>query len=66
MSGLPLNHQVVSLGGTLVRQCRTAPVYKMFSLGVRPALVRLPKQEAESSGKAYDVEVWSLPIENVG
>jgi allophanate hydrolase len=63
MSGLPLNHQLVSLGGRLVRACKTAPVYRMHSLGNRPALVRTPDATA---GKAFEVEVWALPISNVG
>ncbi len=40
MSGLPLNHQLTDLEASYVRACKTAPVYKMYSLGPRPALIR--------------------------
>lgn len=63
MSGLPLNHQLISLGAKLVKQCKTAPVYKLYSLGPRPALIR---QADPAAGRAYEVEVWSVPIHNVG
>jgi hypothetical protein len=36
----------------------------MYSLGVRPALIREP--EASTGGAAFEVEVWELPLENVG
>lgn len=32
LSGLPLNHQLTSLGATLVRTVRTAPVYSEWSV----------------------------------
>lgn len=64
MSGLRLNHQLTDLGGRLLRATRTAPVYRMYSLGPRPALIREP--EASTAGAAFDVEVWELPLEAVG
>ncbi|GBF99243.1 allophanate hydrolase [Raphidocelis subcapitata] len=64
MSGLRLNHQLTELGAKLVEATRTAPVYRMYSLGVRPALIREP--ESSTAGAAFEVEVWELPIENVG
>jgi allophanate hydrolase len=86
MSGLPLNHQLLQLGGRLVRACKTAPVYRMYALlpapltaagasGVlphqppcplppRPALIRVA--DAAKEGCAFEVEVWSLPVHNVG
>ena len=62
-TGLPLNHQLVGLGGSLVRAVRTAPVYRMYSLGPKPALIRQP---AGAGGSAFELEVWALPIEAVG
>jgi allophanate hydrolase len=64
MSGLALNHQVQGLGAQLVKACKTAPLYKMYSLGPRPALIR---QGAEGvCGHSFEVELWSFPIERVG
>eukprot|EP00198_Chlamydomonas_reinhardtii_P004687 XP_001694023.1 predicted protein [Chlamydomonas reinhardtii] len=64
MSGLALNHQVTGLGASLVKAVKTASVYKMYSLGPRPALIR---QGAEPGcGQSFEVEVWAFPIERVG
>lgn len=64
MSGLALNHQVLGLGATLVKTVKTAPLYKMFSLGPRPALIRQGSDGV--CGHSFEVEVWSFPIERVG
>jgi allophanate hydrolase len=65
MSGLPLNHQLTERGGRLVRTCWTAPRYRLYALTEfsppRPGMVRV-----ESGGVAIEVEVWTLPTENVG
>lgn len=67
LSGQPLNHQLITLGGKLVRTCRTASRYKMFLIedakGKKPGLAQLPHN---GKGNAYEIEVWSLPIEHVG
>jgi len=65
MSGLPLNSQLVSLGGKFVKATKTGPYYKLFKLNgftpERPGLLRVGQ-----GGKAIDLEVWQLPIENYG
>ena len=67
LTGQPLNHQLITLGGQLVKACRTAEHYKMYLIadekGRKPGLLRLPDNK---SGQAYEVEVWSLPMENIG
>lgn len=52
MSGLALNHELQALGATLVRAAKTAPIYKMFSLVNRPAMIR---QADEAQGKSFEV-----------
>ena len=64
MRGLPLNHQLISLEATFVRTGNTAPCYRFYSLGPRPLLVRQMKQDDQTASIA--LEVWSLPIQNVG
>ena len=64
LSGLALNHQVLELGATLVKACKTAPVYRMYSIGPKPSLIRQP--EGSTTGAAIEVELWDFPIENVG
>ena len=61
LSGQPLNHQLTSAGGTLLRACRTAPLYRLYALPgtvpPKPGLVRV----TDGSGLAIEVEVWTLP-----
>jgi allophanate hydrolase len=65
MSGLPLNGQLVDLGGRLETAAATAPVYRFYVLPggppQRPGLVRVAE-----GGSAVELEVWSLPTEKVG
>jgi len=64
LSGMPLNRELVDRDGTLVSASRTAPVYRMFLLGgspARPGLVR-----TAGSGRAFDVEIWSLDLAAFG
>jgi allophanate hydrolase len=65
MTGLPLNPQLTTLGGTFVEETTTAPEYKLYKLNgftpARPGLLRVA-----SGGAAIALEVWQLPIENYG
>jgi allophanate hydrolase len=64
MSGLPLNAQLTSRGGRLVKSTRTVAGYRLYALPggppERPGLVRDP------SGGAIEVEVWALPKTAMG
>ncbi|MBL8776932.1 MAG: hypothetical protein JNK12_13405 [Acidimicrobiales bacterium] len=59
LRGQPLNHQLVDRGGVLVATAATAPCYRLYHLRggppERPALERVGL-----SGRAIEVEVWSL------
>ena len=65
MSGLPLNGQLIELGGRLERSGRTAPLYRFYALPggppQRPGLVRVAED-----GATIELEVWSLPAVQVG
>lgn len=60
LSGEPLNHQLTSRGGRLVRACKTSRHYRFYALQgtvpPKPGLVRDP----HFSGDGIDVEVWAL------
>ena len=57
MRGLELNGNLLAAGGRFVREARTAPVYRLWSIGDRhPAMVRVA-----TGGAAIAVEVWSVP-----
>jgi allophanate hydrolase len=60
MSGLPLNHQLITLGGRFMRTARTAPLYRLHALGNRPGMLRAP------NGAAIEGEAWALPTAAIG
>jgi allophanate hydrolase len=60
MAGLPLNHQITSLGGRFLREANTQAGYRLFALGNRPGMVRA------SDGSAIAGEVWALPTSAIG
>lgn len=66
MSGLPLNADLVSRGGTFVGKGTTNADYRFYALPggppLRPGLVR----GAPGSGAAIALELWSLPPEGLG
>ncbi|MBI3530667.1 MAG: allophanate hydrolase [Betaproteobacteria bacterium] len=64
LSGLPLNHQLLSRGARLVSATSSAPHYKLYALPGgpphRPGMVR------GDGGKAIELEVWELPAKEFG
>ncbi len=66
MTGLPLNRDILALGGQLARSIRTAPCYRLYALPggppFRPGLLRV----AEPDGAAIALEVWTLPLASIG
>jgi allophanate hydrolase len=66
LSGMPLNHQLISRGARLVRATRTAAVYKLFSLKEqkppKPGLVRVDN----GHGTSVEVEVWEIDAAGFG
>ena len=64
MQGLPLNGELTDRGGRLRERTRTAPAYRLYALTgfapPRPGMVRDP------SGASIEVEVWKLPMAQVG
>ncbi len=65
LSGLALNRQLTERGATLLQTTTTAPTYRLYRLPggppQRPALV----YDAEQ-GRAIAVEIWQLPIAELG
>lgn len=65
MEGLPLNKQVLNLGGTFVSEVETAANYKMVYLPEpaphRPGIVRVA-----NGGASITAEEWSLPKASLG
>jgi hypothetical protein len=61
MRGLELNSNLVSAGATFVREDRTEPCYRVWSIDDRhPAMLRTPGE-----GAAVAVEVWDVPLQGL-
>ena len=57
MRGLERNANLVEAGGVFDREARTAPCYRLWSIGdVHPAMLRV-----ESGGRSIAVEIWLVP-----
>ena len=57
MRGLELNGNLLAVGASFVREARTAPSYRLWSIDDRhPAMVRVA-----AGGVSVAVEVWSVP-----
>jgi len=57
MRGLELNPNLLSVGATFVREDRTVPDYRIFSINDRhPGMYRVT-----TGGVSVAVEVWSVP-----
>lgn len=61
LSGMPLNNQLVALGGCFDRAVLTTPNYRLYALPgqvpPKPGLIRA----ANGEGVAIEAEVWRLP-----
>ena len=73
LSGMPLNHQLTSLGATLEAATTTAPAYRLHALPgttpPKPGLRRVRADGADgadAAGVCIEVEVWQLPLSAVG
>ncbi len=66
MGGLPLNAEIVALGGRFDRAAVTEPCYRLYALPGgpphRPGLLRV----AEGQGGAVALEVWRIPSSRIG
>ncbi len=64
LTGQPLNHQLVTAGGTFVEAITTSPDYALFALPTTPPKPGLLKVLSE--GRAVVGEIWSLPAAGFG
>jgi hypothetical protein len=61
MRGLELNPNLIAAGAAFVRESRTAPTYRLWSIGDRhPAMLRVA-----TGGVAVAVEVWEVPAAGI-
>ena len=66
MSAMPLNPELVRLGGTFKRGVNTTASYRLYALAggppKRPGLLRV----ADGEGRDIATEVWELPADGFG
>ena len=66
LTGMPLNHELTTPGGRLLKTCRTAKDYRLYVLPnttpQKPGLIKEPGFE----GEGLEVEVWALPADAFG
>jgi allophanate hydrolase len=67
LSGQPLNHELLAVGGVLVGPAATAPSYRLYALDtvpLKPGLVAVPgaaPPRPASAGASIAAELWRLP-----
>ncbi|WP_199521332.1 allophanate hydrolase [Jiangella anatolica] len=64
LRGQPLNHQLVSAGGSFVADVRTAPSYRLYALPTTPPKPGLARVAA--GGASVAGELWRLPATGFG
>lgn len=68
MSGLPLNHQLTSLGAVFKMSTTSAPSYQLYALlggpPLRPGMVRA--DPVTDACAAIALEIWRIPIASYG
>ncbi len=57
LSGMALNHELVSLGARLVRAVRTSARYRLYALPTTPPKPGLVRGDA---GRAVEAEIWEM------
>ena len=66
LSGMALNHELLSLGGRLLEATSTTPDYRLYALkGTAPPKPGMLRVDA-GTGSAIAVEVWALPTKAFG
>lgn len=67
LSGMPLNSQLTERGATLVRAATTSPAYRLHALpGTVPPKPGLRRVAEGDEGAAIALEVWAVPLAQVG
>ncbi len=57
MRGLALNSNLLNLGSVFVREAKTWPYYRLWSIGdVHPGMIRVT-----TGGSAIELEIWAVP-----
>lgn len=64
LTGMPLNFQLTTRGGTLLQKTKTAAQYSLYAL--KNTTPPKPGLQLNPKGRAIEVEVWDIPLANFG
>ncbi|MHA3116087.1 allophanate hydrolase [Acinetobacter sp. ANC 4635] len=64
LSGMPLNFQLTTRQGVLLKKTKTAASYKLFAL--KNTTPPKPGLQFDLAGQSIDIEVWEIPIARFG
>jgi len=66
LTGMPLNHELTDRDATFVERTTTSTAYRLYALNnttpPKPGLARV----ADGAGGAIEVELWDMPLAQVG
>ncbi|GGU41724.1 allophanate hydrolase [Nocardioides albus] len=66
LSGMPLNHQLVEAGATLLRPAATSADYRLFALDTVPPKPGLVRVGPRGAGVRIEGELWRVPAASFG
>lgn len=66
LSGMPLNHQLVEAGATLLRPASTSADYRLFALETVPPKPGLVRTGGAEAGRRIEGELWRVPAAGFG
>lgn len=64
LSGMPLNHQLLTRQAVFVKKTTTARKYRLYEL--HDSTPRKPGLIRADNGASIEVELWDMPLEAVG
>ena len=64
LTGMPLNFQLTTRLGTLLKKTKSAPNYKLYAL--KNTIPPKPGLQCDAQGQSIELEVWDIPIANFG
>ncbi len=64
LTAMPLNFQLTTRAGTLLKKTKTASSYKLFAL--KNTIPPKPGLQFDTQGQSIEVEVWDIPLANFG
>lgn len=67
LRGMPLNRELLACGARFAEETRSAPHYRLYALpGTTPPKPGLARVAAGDAGEAIALEVWDVPLQNLG